>query len=339
MPPRRYRGILFGAGNVARTAHLPGFLATPELRDRLEIVAAVDARPNLPSLDGLPILTRGDEALQLGGIDFVDICTPTSSHLELALWALDQGLHVLCEKPVALSRREADLLGSRARAARRVVMPCHQYRWNPAWRKVREWLEGGRIGRWHLAEFRTYRPHADPGAGSGPVAWRGLGAASRGGVLLDHGTHLLYLLRDVAGPPSAVHAWSGRLRHRAYDVEDTAQLLLEYPDRLATLFLTWAGRGRETTIRFLGERGVIEWVGGDLKLDSDDGAEALDYREQLLKTSYPGWFAGLFRDFVEAMDRGSLEAPLADVAAVASVLEQAYEAGARSRGEEMPRSA
>jgi predicted dehydrogenase len=158
-------------------------------------------------------------------------------------------------------------------------------------------------------------------------------------VLLDHGTHLFYLLQDVAGPPSAVHAWSGRLRHKSYDVEDTAQLLLEYPDRLATVFLTWAGRGRETTIRFLGERGVIEWVGGDLKLDSDAGAEHLDYREQLLKASYPSWFAGLFLDFVEAMDRGALEAPLADIAVVASVLEQAYDAGDRARGEALTRSA
>ena len=339
MANRSYRGILLGAGNVARTAHLPGFRATPELRDRVEIVAAVDARPDLAPLDGVPVLADREAALRLGPVDFVDICTPTASHVELALWAFDRGLHVLCEKPVAVTDREAALLAERSRAARRVLMPCHQYRWNPAWRKVREWLDAGRIGRWHLAEFRVYRPHADPGAGSGPVAWRGQGAESRGGVLLDHGTHLLYLLRDVAGPPSAVHAWSGRLRHRAYDVEDTAQLLLEYPDRLAALFLTWAGRGRETTIRFLGERGVIEWVGGDLNLESDDGTEHLDYREQLLKTSYPGWFAGLFRDFVTAMDQGALEAPLADVAAVASVLEQAYGAGGGARGEALSRSA
>src|SRR2546430_3605714 len=41
----------------------------------------------------------------------------------------------------------------------------------------------------------------------------------------------IYELLDVAGPPAAVRAWTGRLRHGAYDVEDTAQLLFDYPDR------------------------------------------------------------------------------------------------------------
>src|SRR3989449_7265015 len=99
------------------------------------------------------------------------------------------------------------------------------------------------------------------------VPWRGRRAAGRGGVLLDHGTHLVYELLDVAGPPQAVRAWTGRLRHGAYDVEDTAQLVFEYPDRMATMFLTWAARRRETEIRFSGERGRITGSGGILSLE------------------------------------------------------------------------
>src|SRR3989449_11055958 len=98
------------------------------------------------------------------------------------------------------------------------------------------------------------------------VPWRGRRADGRGGVLLDHGTHLVYELLDVAGPPQAVRAWTGRLRHGGYDVEDTAQLLFEYPDRMATMFLTWAARRRETEMRFIGERGSITWSGGMLTL-------------------------------------------------------------------------
>src|SRR5207244_8154029 len=70
-------------------------------------------------------------------------------------------------------------------------------------------------------------------------------ATGRGGVLLDHGTHLVYQLLDVAGMPAAVSAWTGRLRHAGYDVEDTAALRFEYPDRFATMFFTWAGRRSE----------------------------------------------------------------------------------------------
>src|SRR5256884_4413104 len=46
-------------------------------------------------------------------------------------------------------------------------------------------------------------------------------AAGRGGVLLDHGTHLVYQLLDIAGMPASVSAWTGRLRHARYEVEDT----------------------------------------------------------------------------------------------------------------------
>ena len=95
--------------------------------------------------------------------------------------------------------------------------------------------------------------------------WRGLAEESRGGILLDHGTHLLYQLLDAGGMPEQVRAWTGRLRHGDYDVEDSAQVMLEYPGRLAKVFLTWAARQRENRIRFVGDEGMIEWVGGTLR--------------------------------------------------------------------------
>ena len=324
--PRAYRGVILGAGNVARAAHLPAMDATPLLRGRLRAAGGVDPRPGLPPLGGAPIVASRAGIATMGGIDFVDVCTPTASHVELSLWALDQGYHVLCEKPVAVTSAEADRLATAARRAERVLFPCHQYRYNPAWLKARAWLDEGRIGRWHLGEFRVYRPHADPGAGGPGLVWRGRGTESRGGVLLDHGSHLLYLILDLAGPPRSVHAWAGSLRHSEYDVEDTVALTLEYPDRLVTLFLTWAGYERETSVRFFGERGVIEWIGGSLRLAAAGREERIDMSAQLLKTSYPLWFARLFEAFVEAMDAGSSEAALAEIAAVADLLERSYAA-------------
>src|SRR2546422_10732100 len=76
-------------------------------------------------------------------------------------------------------------------AGGRIVMPCHQSRHNPVWMKVKEWLASGAIGRWHLAEFSVYRTTADPGRVADGTPWRGTSAAGRGGVLLDHGTHLV----------------------------------------------------------------------------------------------------------------------------------------------------
>ena len=324
---RVYVGALLGLGGIARSGHLPAFRADPQVASRLRIVAIVDDAPTAPaSFEGIPLLRSADKLKDLGPLNFVDICTPTSSHLELSLWGLSQGYHVLCEKPVAVNRAEAARLAAAARDARRVVMPCHQYRFNPVWRRVKQWLDDGVIGRWYLAEFRVYRLAADPGAAESAVPWRGRRADGRGGVLLDHGTHLVYELLDVAGPPQAVQAWTGRLRHGGYDVEDTAQLLFSYPDRMATMFLTWAARRRETEIRFTGERGSITWTGGMLTLERDGHSESFDHTVDLDKASYSKWFAGLFHDFAAALDSGDSARPMADIAQVAAVLEASYAA-------------
>jgi predicted dehydrogenase len=321
---RPYRGVVFGAGGIARTAHLPAF---QQLGDRLQIVAAIDPDPAARALDGLPLLRDRAMIDQFGPIDFVDICTPTSSHLPLALWALDAGYHVVCEKPVALDRAQALTLTEAAARSGKVVVPCHQYRFNPAWQQMGAWLRAGAIGRWHVAELSVYRMAADVGSGRG-VPWRtvaqGEHGTREGGILLDHGTHLLYSVVDLGGMPSGVRCWTGRLKHHAYAVEDTVQLTLEYPDRLATLFLTWAASHRENRVRFIGETGTIDWQGGILRLERGDAVETHDFSVQLDKKSYAGWFASLFGTFADAMDRGAAPDMLADVTRVAAVLEAAF---------------
>ena len=181
-------------------------------------------------------------------------------------------------KSLSRSRsREAQRIASASRAAGRVVMPCHQYRYNPVWVQLRKWLADGAIGRWHLAELHVYRLMADRGTSADPTPWRGLRADAGGGILLDHGTHLIYQMLDAAGVPPRVRAWTGLLRHRDYDVEDSAHLLFEYPERLGVMFLTWAARHRESHVRFIGDAGSIDWIGGVLRLERDGEVESFDY--------------------------------------------------------------
>jgi predicted dehydrogenase len=330
--PRVYRGVVIGAGGVARASHLPAYLWHPAVRQRLEIVGVVEEAA-AAAVDGLPLVRRADLDA-LGPIDFIDICTPTASHLPLALWGLARGCHVLCEKPVALNRAEARQLARAARRAGRVVIPCHQYRFNPVWSQVTDWLQTGEIGRWHLAEWTVQRPRADAGGHPALLPWRGQRSVSRGGVLLDHGTHLIYQLLDLAGPPRTVTAWMGSLRHPEYDVEDTATVQLGYgSQRLATILLTWAGAARENRVRFTGERGVIEWSGNELRLECESRTERLEVGSATSKAAYGEWFAQLFERFAGAMDRGRDEAALNDIRSVATVLELAYVAARSGRSQ------
>src|SRR3989442_11056582 len=156
-------GAVMGGGGIARQSHLPALLSAAGVRERVEIVGVVDSAPALPPVDGIPLLSHRDQLVGLGPLDFIDICTPTASHLDLALWGLGQGYHVVCEKPVAVTRAEADRLAVAARARRPIVMPCHQYRFHPVWVKVKEWLADRAIGRWDLAQFSVHRLAADSG--------------------------------------------------------------------------------------------------------------------------------------------------------------------------------
>lgn len=326
------RGVIVGAGGVARLAHLPAYSHDAALAARLEVVGAVDSRTPPPDFSGLPVYPSLDEIGTAAPIEFVDICTPTSTHRALVLDSLGRGLHVFCEKPVAVSAAEAREMAATARAAGRVLFPCHQYRQNPAWLAMRRLLDAGAIGRWHLAEFHVYRAEADRGTDASDVPWRGRKANSLGGVLLDHGTHLLYLLLDVGGMPRAVEAHLSTLGHSSYDVEDTAHVLLDWGNRLATLTLTWAGSARENRIRFIGDGGMVEWVGGILRLVRRDGSEeTTDFSAQLLKTEYAGWMSRILSQFADAMDGRSPEAGLAEIEQVATLLESAYRSSEEGR--------
>lgn len=323
------RGVVVGAGGVARLAHLPAYTRDERVAARLCIVGAVDSILPPPDLGGLPVFASLDAAAAVGPIDFVDICTPTATHRQLVLDALARGLHVCCEKPVAVTLAAARELAAAARAADRVLFPCHQYRQNPAWIALRRWIDAGAIGRWHLAEFHVYRGEADRGAAGTGVPWRARKTDSLGGVLLDHGTHLLYLLLDVGGMPASVQAHLSRLGHQSYDVEDTAHLLLDYGDRAATLTLTWAGQQRENRIRFIGDRGLVEWVGGMLRLVTRDGStETVDFTAQLDKRQYAVWMSRLLGHFADAIDQGGSDASLVEIERVATLLEAAYHSAA-----------
>src|SRR5262249_57498794 len=98
------RGAIIGLGNVAVHAHLPGW----QSRRDVAIVAATDADPARQSVCAgqLPQCRwydTVDRLLDHGELDFVDVCTPPSSHAGLIRAALERGLHVLCEKPLASS--------------------------------------------------------------------------------------------------------------------------------------------------------------------------------------------------------------------------------------------
>ena len=116
-----YRGAVIGLGGIARDSHLPGFVCDPSRQHPLSHRGHGGWwSPASRRCRAFRISRVSQDVRDAGPIDFVDICTPTASHLELTLWALEQGYHVMCEKPVALNARRGRAhcrRGTRARDA------------------------------------------------------------------------------------------------------------------------------------------------------------------------------------------------------------------------------
>jgi predicted dehydrogenase len=103
----------------------------------------------------------------------VSICTPTDSHIELAMTALAAGRHVLVEKPVALRSAEVARLAQAAAPAGRVCMPAMCMRFWPGWEWLKERIEAGEFGRVRSATFQRVGAPPDWSAFYGDYARSG----------------------------------------------------------------------------------------------------------------------------------------------------------------------
>jgi predicted dehydrogenase len=130
-------------------------------------------------------------------IDIVDIGTPTFMHAEMAIAALKNGKHVLCEKAMGRNLKECEAMFAAAKKSRCVHMICHNYRRIPAIVLAKRMLDEGALGRLHHLRARYAQDRlADP---EFPVDWRLQKETSGSGVHSDINSHIIDLARYLVG--------------------------------------------------------------------------------------------------------------------------------------------
>jgi predicted dehydrogenase len=257
------RCALIGYGFIAGKGHAPVYADRSVGAGDFQIVAIVDsneARRAAAARDFPEARIYSDhlEMLQAeaGRIDYVDITTPPYAHASIAHAALDRGLHVLCEKPIAVSTEEAQSLAEHALRAKRVFFPCHNYKHAPVIKTVRSLLEAGTIGRVHLVTLQTFRTTHARGVSEWRPDWRRERRYSGGGIAMDHGSHTLYLAFEWLGShPVSVSAKASNLSE--YDTEDNFSATLTFPNGIATAQLTWTAGARKVMYTLHGEYGAL----------------------------------------------------------------------------------
>ena len=130
-------------------------------------------------------------------IDIVDIATPTFTHAEMAIAALKNGKHVLCEKPMGRDLKECEAIFAAAKKAKGVHMVCHNYRRIPAIALAKRMLTEGALGRiYHFRARYAQDRLADP---EFPLDWRLQKETSGSGVHSDINSHIIDLGRYLVG--------------------------------------------------------------------------------------------------------------------------------------------
>lgn len=195
-------------------------------RDRAR-AEAIASTWNIPH-----VFTSYDEMIASGLVDAVLISTVNRTHYAMTIQALDAGLHVLCEKPLAMNYGEALAMVKKAEESGKKCLVPFTYRFMPASRYLKRLMDEGYIGKPYHLNMRYYTGYAR----NGEYMWRFDMPEAGAGVLGDIGSHFIYLAQWYYGEVESVMCMLGHQVERAprpngEDYErgdDSASIMLQF---------------------------------------------------------------------------------------------------------------
>jgi predicted dehydrogenase len=270
--PTRIRLGFVGGGRGALIG--PVHRTAARLDDRFEVVGAVlssNAEKSVADAAALGIPNGYGslgQMIRAGGLDAVAIATPNDSHAALAIEALDAGLHVVCDKPLANTAPDGRRIARKVAETGLVFCLTHNYSGYPMVRQMRAMIEAGRIGKVHLVQA-SYRQGTLATAIEtsddipARLRWR-LDPAKGGGshVMGDIGSHVHQLIRYTTGLGiDSVMAELGAIVP-GRQAHDTGQALLRFANGArGQMLATKVAHGAENAlaIEVHGDQGGLEW--------------------------------------------------------------------------------
>lgn len=267
---------IIGSGKVSSMFHVPGYQACPDV----EIVACADLNAERSAEfareHGISH-SYGDynEMLAKERLDAVSVCTPNYAHADPTIAALRAGVHVLCEKPIAINSTDALRMVEAATETGKMLTIGHHMRFLPYAQFLKKMIVNGELGQIYYGRSHALRRRLVPGWGQFHIK-----SKSGGGPLIDIGVHALDLIVWLMGSPTAVSVSGsvyrkfghrpdfynpyGTYRREDYDVEDFASAFIRF-DNGCTLALeaSWATHLKEEETFpqiILGDQGGAEFI-------------------------------------------------------------------------------
>ncbi len=241
------------------------------------------------------------------GLDVVNICTPSGMHAEIGIAAAEAGKHVIVEKPMALSLKDADDLIEACNENGVKLAVCFQNRFNPPVQKLRRALEEGRFGKLTHASavVRWFRPqdYYDQ------APWRGTRAMD-GGCLMNQSIHNIDLLQWMMGPVESVFGYTAT-NLRKIECEDVGVAILKFKNGALGVIeasTTIYPENLEETLSIFGEKGTVVLGGIAVNkietwkfADSKEENGSPEQHQQEVPNVYGFGHDALVDDFINAM--------------------------------------
>lgn len=215
--------------------------------------------------EGVKLFTDAGELIRSGACEAVIIATPHYYHPSMAIDAMENGLHVLVEKPAGVYTAQVEAMNACAEKHPELVY-CMDFnqRTNPLYKKVRELIEQGEIGEikrviWIITDWYRSQSYYDQGG------WRATWDGEGGGVLLNQNPHNLDLWQWMCGMPVRVRSQVYYGKHRNIEVEDDLYAVVEYENGATGCYITTVGDAPGTNrLEISGTRGKLVVENGEI---------------------------------------------------------------------------
>jgi predicted dehydrogenase len=305
VPTGRVRIGIIGCGAIAEGAHLPAVLSSPQV----ELTAISDL--STARLEWLrrryrlgPIAVP-DYREVVGRVDAVILALPNHLHAPVGVELLSRGIHVLCEKPLALTRQECEQLCQTARSTSSVLAVGFVARFFPSTELTKQLVESGFLGELQSFEYEF----GDPGGWSPFSGYNLARSTCGGGVLVVSGSHALdHMIHLFVDVDVIRHADDSRGGIEANCTTSFAATVDGRPLR-GRVVLSKTHR-LSNRIRIVGERGTLEVAGRQTRsvtyLPSGSGErQELTAATPPLTDAEPDYFQLQLHDFVNAIRTGA----------------------------------
>ena len=341
---------VIGCGTIANAAHIPAYAKNPDVEIKYFCDIIPERAEKAVAQYGCgTAVTDYHEVIADPEVDAISVCTPNNMHPVITIDALRAGKHVLCEKPAARTYAEVERMMQAQRETGRILVIGVVNRFNDSVRRIKQYIDEGRLGNVHHV-YVSFRQHRSiPGLGGAFTTKEIAG----GGVLIDWGVHYLDIVMYCCGDPRPLTVsgeafsvlgkdipayvykdmWAGPPKEDGvYDVEESVTGLVRTEGPVISFNGAWAQNigEKECYIDFMGDKAGIRLQYGKMfTLYTAENGALVQYTPEFTMSNM---FENEINAFVDCVQRGAeMPSRIDTVAITAKLMQAVYDSAEQHR--------